>query len=141
MDTIEYLGRYFSPVASFPLNVRKDAEQRCVKSSEFGVMSLLVEFTDSLVLCCEGLAIQPEPLLELQPEALPVQPRTLTYRGAPVRQQQASPSEVSIAQSLAVHREIRYRGVVVKQPEIASNGSSESFAQSQPAQKELAANL
>lgn len=130
---VHYLGRYFSPVASFPLNARKDAEQRCVKSSELGVMSLLVEFTESLVLCCEGLPTQPEP----QPEPLPVQTRTLIYRGVPIKQQ-TSAAEAPIVEPATVRQEMRYRGVVVKRSQ--AEDSSELTVHSQPPRKELAAN-
>ncbi len=121
---IEYLGRYFSPVASFPLSERKDAEQRCVMSSELGLMTILVEFRYSLILYCEGVQSQLQPIADQKPEvesAQPLQP-VLMYRGLPVKQQPAQHETPPAAK-----REIRYRGVIVKQPENAA-----STAQNQP---------
>jgi hypothetical protein len=116
---IEYLDRCFAPVASFPLSERKDAEQRCVKSSEFGLMTILVEFTESLVLYCEGEQSQLEfqPIVDPQPEPEPVSQTVLMYRGQPVKEQQSVQYEIAAA----LKQEMRYRGVIVKQPGDASS--------------------
>ncbi len=121
---IEYLGKYFSPVASFPvsdasftLSERQDAEQRCVMSSELGLMTILVEFTDCLILYCEGVQsqLELEPIADQKPEAEPAQPLqpVLMYRGLPVKQQ-AVQDETPPAAQPAVQREMRYRGVTIK---------------------------